>query len=57
MPQSLNTLLPDPDFTQSILTETVLEKNIHNVATNSFGFGGNNCCLLFSDQKVSEQSC
>jgi len=56
MPQSLNTLLPDPSFTQSILTASMLQKlqkgqqpTIHTVASNSFGFGGNNCCLIFGD--------
>ncbi len=57
MPQSLNTLLPDPTFTQSILTPSMLQKlqkgqqpTIHTVASNSFGFGGNNCCLIFGDR-------
>ena len=57
MPQSLNTLLPDPTFTQSILTPSMLQKlqkgqqpTVHTVASNSFGFGGNNCCLIFGDR-------
>ncbi len=24
-------------------------KELHTIASNSFGFGGNNCCLIFSD--------
>ena len=54
MPQSLNTLVPDPTFTQSILTPSMLQKGqqptVHTVASNSFGFGGNNCCLIFGDR-------
>ncbi len=54
MPQSLNTLTPDPAFTQTILMQSSLSNHstssIHSVASNSFGFGGNNCCLIFGDQ-------
>lgn len=49
MPQSLNTLTIDPTFTQTILTET-RRSAVHNVVSNSFGFGGNNCSLIFGDQ-------
>ena len=49
MPQSLNTLSPDPAFTQSVLLEPQ-QSEVHIVASNSFGFGGNNCCLIFADQ-------
>jgi len=49
MPRSLNTLSVDPTFTQHILTET-RHTPIHTVASNSFGFGGNNCCLIFGDR-------
>ncbi|MCW8929333.1 MAG: beta-ketoacyl-[acyl-carrier-protein] synthase family protein [Gammaproteobacteria bacterium] len=48
MPQSLNTLTPDPTFTQPILEKT-LSSSVHTVASNSFGFGGNNCCLILGD--------
>jgi len=49
MPQSLNTLCVDPTFSQNILTSTQ-HSPVHTAASNSFGFGGNNCCLIFSDQ-------
>ena len=49
MPQSLNTRCVDPTFSQNILTSTQ-HSPVHTAASNSFGFGGNNCCLIFSDQ-------
>lgn len=49
MPESLNTMTIDPSFSQNILMETQYSK-VQTVATNSFGFGGNNCCLIFGEQ-------
>ena len=49
MPQSLNTKKIDPGFTQNILS-SLKHSTVHNVASNSFGFGGNNCCLILGDQ-------
>ena len=46
MPQSLNTQTVDPALKQNILTETRFTP-VQKVASNSFGFGGNNCCLIF----------
>ena len=49
MPQSLNTINIDPSFSQNILMATHYSE-VKTVATNSFGFGGNNCCLILGDQ-------
>ena len=49
MPQSLNTISVDPQLKQQILTRT-LHQPVQRVASNSFGFGGNNCCLIFGEQ-------
>lgn len=46
MPQSLNTQTIDPLLKQNILTR-IQHKTINKVVSNSFGFGGNNCCLIF----------
>lgn len=46
IPASQNTLNIDPDITCNIVTQTGKE-NLHYVLTNSFGFGGNNCSLVF----------
>ncbi|MBF0263673.1 MAG: beta-ketoacyl-[acyl-carrier-protein] synthase family protein [Gammaproteobacteria bacterium] len=47
MPQSLNTENIDPEIHQKVLLHSEHTK-IKHVASNSFGFGGNNCCLIFS---------
>lgn len=61
MPQSLNTLELDPSFTQRILTPAnsveTYNLSVHTVASNSFGFGGNNCCLILSDQQLGDRPC
>jgi 3-oxoacyl-[acyl-carrier-protein] synthase-1 len=49
MPRSLNTKTLDPDITQNVLLEARYQP-VHTVASNSFGFGGNNCCLIFGDE-------
>lgn len=50
VPKSLNTKTPDSDIIadvgDSLCLETV-EKELQHTMTNSFGFGGNNCSLLF----------
>jgi 3-oxoacyl-[acyl-carrier-protein] synthase-1 len=48
IPQSLNTLIVDPHLKQNIIT-TTQKQEVHKVLTNSFGFGGNNCCLILGD--------
>lgn len=49
IPCSLNTLTPDPDFTHRVLSTTSNDVIVQLVASNSFGFGGNNCCLILAD--------
>jgi 3-oxoacyl-[acyl-carrier-protein] synthase-1 len=46
MPGSLNTLEPDPQL-QAALQLRSREAPLLRVLSNSFGFGGNNCSLLF----------
>jgi len=53
LPMSLNTQRLDSDFNSQILLDNQ-QQEIHTVASNSFGFGGNNCCLIFSD--LSDQN-
>jgi 3-oxoacyl-[acyl-carrier-protein] synthase-1 len=46
VPQSLNTRERDPQLRGAIVGET-REANVARVISNSFGFGGSNCSLLF----------
>ena len=46
---SLNTQQLDPEFKANIIENPLSNIEVHTIASNSFGFGGNNCCLIFSD--------
>ncbi len=48
LPQSLNTQQKDPSLNANILLNTQ-RKTVRHVMSNSFGFGGSNCSLLFAD--------
>lgn len=46
LPGTLNTRTVDPNFTSNLLLEN-LERPVKKLVSNFFGFGGNNCSLLF----------
>jgi len=46
IPQSLNTLDLDPQLRGAIVRQTQ-QTRVDRVLSNSFGFGGSNCSLLF----------
>ena len=46
IPASLNTTEVDPAFTSRIVLKS-REQPVARVLSNSFGFGGNNCSLIF----------
>jgi 3-oxoacyl-[acyl-carrier-protein] synthase-1 len=46
LPQSLNTQQKDPALNANVLLSTQLGA-VNHVLSNSFGFGGSNCSLLF----------
>jgi 3-oxoacyl-[acyl-carrier-protein] synthase I len=46
MPRSLNTRTKDPNIEAAILLDD-RHASVRNVMSNSFGFGGSNCTLLF----------
>lgn len=50
MPRSLNTREKDPAITGNILLET-RRTPVRRVLSNSFGFGGSNCSLIFGSER------
>jgi 3-oxoacyl-[acyl-carrier-protein] synthase-1 len=46
VPPNLNLLQQDPQLEVQVLRQA-LSKHLRVVASNSFGFGGSNCCLIF----------
>ena len=51
LPANLNLTTPDPTLSSNFLPDnTKPEQPIKNVASNSFGFGGSNCSLIFGLQ-------
>jgi 3-oxoacyl-[acyl-carrier-protein] synthase-1 len=49
LPANLNLLNPDPDLNSNILLDNVDQK-VDYIVSNSFGFGGSNCSLIFGLQ-------
>lgn len=49
LPTNLNMEEKDPALSANILVDHV-NVDVKNVMSNSFGFGGSNCCLLFGKQ-------
>lgn len=45
---SINLFNKDPEINLNIITETTESRHIQNVLSNSFGFGGQNCSVIFS---------
>ena len=48
IPGTLNTVQLDPDLAYPVAIENI-ERRPARVMSNSFGFGGNNCCLIFAE--------
>jgi 3-oxoacyl-[acyl-carrier-protein] synthase-1 len=46
LPGGLNTQQPDPLLTLNYLTDN-REQPVRRILSNSFGFGGTNCSLVF----------
>ncbi len=47
IPPTINYNTPDPDIPLDVVPNTCREANVENVLSNSFGFGGQNACLVF----------
>ena len=48
IPPTINLKNPDPDCDLNYTPNKSLDKQLNNVMSNSFGFGGHNCSLIFS---------
>jgi 3-oxoacyl-[acyl-carrier-protein] synthase I len=46
LPRSLNTQVKDPAIAANVLMQS-RQQPVRRVLSNSFGFGGNNCSLVF----------
>jgi 3-oxoacyl-[acyl-carrier-protein] synthase-1 len=55
IPGSLNLCKLDSELNFSIQAENI-ERSLTHVMSNSFGFGGNNCCLVFSKVRTEKQA-
>lgn len=51
VPGTLNTQTLDPVCGAQIVIDNQ-QKGVHTVLSNSFGFGGNNCCLAFASARA-----
>jgi 3-oxoacyl-[acyl-carrier-protein] synthase II len=52
LPPTINYDMPDPDIPLDVVPNTARETWVKTALTNSFGFGGQNACLLFSSEPV-----
>ncbi|EFL90097.1 beta-ketoacyl-ACP synthase [Ahrensia sp. R2A130] len=48
MPPTINYGNPDPDIPLDVVPDKAREATVRNVLSNSFGFGGQNACLVLS---------
>lgn len=47
IPPTINYETPDPDITLDVVPNVSREAKVDNILSNSFGFGGQNACLVF----------
>ena len=50
LPPTINYDNPDPDIPLDVVPNAARKANVSNVLSNSFGFGGQNACLVFSNE-------
>lgn len=50
MPPTINWDMPDPTIPLDVVPNVKREKDVRTVLSNSFGFGGQNVCLVFSGE-------
>lgn len=49
IPPTINYDTPDPDIPLDVVPHTAREAKVNNILSNSFGFGGQNACLVLSN--------
>lgn len=47
IPPTINHETPDPDIELDVVPNVARQANVDNILSNSFGFGGQNACLVF----------
>jgi len=47
IPPTINYDTPDPDIPLDVVPHTARDTEVNNILSNSFGFGGQNACLVF----------
>ena len=50
IPPTINYETPDPEIPLDVVPNQSREANVSNVLSNSFGFGGQNVCLVFGSE-------
>ncbi|MGI9364796.1 MAG: beta-ketoacyl-ACP synthase [Rhizobiaceae bacterium] len=48
IPPTINYDTPDPEIPLDVVPHTARKANVNNILSNSFGFGGQNACLVIS---------
>ncbi|MEL6737201.1 MAG: beta-ketoacyl-ACP synthase, partial [Pseudomonadota bacterium] len=48
IPPTINYNTPDPDIPLDVVPHTARAATVNHILSNSFGFGGQNACLVFS---------
>jgi 3-oxoacyl-[acyl-carrier-protein] synthase II len=50
IPPTINYAVPDPAISLDVVPHTARDTSIRHILSNSFGFGGQNTCLLFGQE-------
>jgi len=50
IPPTINYNVPDPAIELDVVPNVARDANVRYVLSNSFGFGGQNTCLVFSGE-------
>jgi len=50
LPPTINCIEQDPNILMDVVPNVKRDKAITSVMSNSFGFGGQNVCLIFSGE-------